>query len=474
MDTRLDSPFESWGGFKEAANGSPIIHGRLRYDPKKGIELDLVENPNGVNVLGHAGIRTIKTIFGQLVNGTLVTLSDCFATKSSIQLGIGIGSPTTLFVNRAVFGGHIADLGQLLVKRHSAELSSLANWTCTAPVKVDNVAAADGKDRGFDVCCRVPVSIDVPLPNREFDVQIGHEMTMQSEACVVTVGWAAALTILPHDSMPLEKVGEIAWQCQNLMSLLIGEALSTRLTIIVTAAPSQVPDRERELQLVYLQRGQHDHRDLFVPEMMLPYGMVKDEFPAMVEKWFGRAEQALLATNVFFGSQDMQSQPGDVRFMDAARAAESYHRSLGTGLYMEKAAYDTAVQELETHIPTCIQGDHRHSLRKRLMYGNEYSLRKRLTDMFNRIPENTQRRIAGDVGGFVTKVVNTRNYHTHYDHAGQANVFDGKDMHTAAERLRILVTANLLHDLGVKDENLTAVLERRWEFAQWLSQPLTL
>ena len=368
---------------------------------------------------------------------------------------------------------HVADLDQLLVKRYSVEHSSLANWTCSSPVRTETFAD-DVKGQGFDLGCRVPPSIDVPLPKRPFNLRICHRMNTESATNAVTVAWAAAVTVLPHDSLPLEKANEIAWQCQNLMSLLIGERLSTRKITIIAADPSGVPNREGELQLVYNQVGQYDRKDLIVPEMLLPYEMVKVEFPAMVEQWFERAEQAVLATNIFFGSQDMHLPTVDIRFLAAAQAAESYHRSLGIGLYMEQAAYDAAAQELDKHIPACIQGDHRHSLRNRLKYGNEYSLRKRLADMFSRIPEATRRRIAGNVDGFVTKIVNTRNYHTHYDHAQQANVFDGKDMYAAAERLRILVTANLLHDLGIKDENLTAVLERRREFAHWLSQPLTL
>ena len=85
MDTRLDSPFESWGGFSKTAIGSSIIHGRLRYDPKEGIKLDLVEHPDGAEAGLKAffldGEKPTETIFGRLVDGTLVTLSDCFITK---------------------------------------------------------------------------------------------------------------------------------------------------------------------------------------------------------------------------------------------------------------------------------------------------------------------------------------------------------------------------------------------------------
>jgi hypothetical protein len=361
---------------------------------------------------------------------------------------------------------------QMLVREYSLELSSLSTWTCALPAKVDLVN--DKTMRGVDISYRIPMPIDVPLPNMQFDARIAHSMSTSSEVCASGLKWRAAIRILPHDALPLETVNEIAWQFQNLMSLLIGSRLSTRMVAIVPCDSTDVPGRSPTLMLVYHQRGRHDQKDLYPPEMLLPYSLVKDEFSTMVEKWFARADQAVLATNVFFGSQDMRSMTVDVRFMAAAQAAESYHRSLGTGLYMDQAAYDAAVRELATHIPPSIQGDHRQSLKERLKYLNEHSLRKRLTEMFRRIPEDTGRRIAGDTERFVRKVVDTRNYLAHYDRALQTNAFEGKGLYAAAERLRILVTVSLLHDLGIKDEDLAAVLERSREFTHWLSEPLIL
>ena len=139
---------------------------------------------------------------------------------------------------------------------------------------------------------------------------------------------------------------------------------------------------------------------------------------------------------------------------------------------MDEEAYDAAVETLTSHIPEAIQGDHRGSLENRLKYGNEHSLRKRLTDMFERIPEEASHRIADDVGAFVSKVVDTRNYYTHYHHASKANALQLEHAYIAAERVRILIVANLLHDLGINDESLLNTLERSQKFRHWMSQAL--
>jgi hypothetical protein len=472
MDARLDTSFESWGGFSEKTQDSRIITGRLHYDPNEGIELDLAENPRGIEQLIAEAAPEPDTIYGQLVDGTHVTLSGCFARESSF--GAGIGSPTTLVVNRALFGRHVADLDQLSVKTYSTELSSLANWMCLAwPVKYE-VHDPDGKFSGLDANYRPPGPIHIELPRANFDLTISHSMTARSNDCAFTIEWRAYIKVAPRERMLLRDANQVAWQCQNLMSLLIGHQLGVRSIAIIPADSSQDDAANPALHLLFHQRGKHDHRDAHAGKMLLPYALVKDEFPHIVETWFSRSEQAVLACNVFFGSQYAESPTVDVKFLSLVQAAESYHRSLGTGLYMQDQDYGAAIEELLRHMPVVIQGDHRQSLKSRLRYGNEHSLRKRLTDLLDRIPENARLRIAGDVTQFVAKVVDTRNYHTHYDHAAKANAFEGISIHVAAERVRILVVANLLHDLGIKNEKLLETLERDPGFRHWMRQELPL
>jgi hypothetical protein len=141
---------------------------------------------------------------------------------------------------------------------------------------------------------------------------------------------------------------------------------------------------------------------------------------------------------------------------------------------MEQSDYEKVISGLVNALPKEIEGDHRVSLKSRLKYGNEHSLRKRLTDMLGRIPENVRLKIAGDVSKFVTKVVDTRNYYTHYDHASEENALHGKEVYIVAERLRILIVVSLLHDLGIDDDQLLNILERKQEFAHWMAERLSL
>lgn len=472
MNARLDSVFESWGSFTATTKDAPGTPGRLSYDPREGIELELVGTPPGVGLPALMAMPSLATVYGRLVDGTLVTLVGCITTKTHMGAG-GVGLPTVLIANRMVAGAHVDDLDQLRVKSYTVEFSSLANWTCANPVKLA-MPTMDGKCISVDVAFRRPDPIDIVLSDRKFDLAISHGWNTSLDSGSFRIRWHAGVTIAAHDSMVLADASQVAWQCENLMSLLIGRQLSVRSIALKPADAVSPGSTESPLHLIYHQRGKHDHPDLHPPQMLLPYSLVKEDFPQIVAKWFAKSEQAVLATNVFFGSQLLESPVLNVKFLAIIQAAESYHRSLGMGVYMKQDEYDAAITEFDFHMPTGIQGDHRESLKNRLRYGNEYSLRKRLTEMLNRIPDDARGRIAGDVSKFVAKVVDTRNYFTHYDHASENNALKGKDAFVASERLRILVVANLLHDLGIKDETLLSVLERSREFQHWMSENLPL
>jgi hypothetical protein len=492
-----------------------VIHGRLLYTPASGIEVELVESPVGAGQLLQGNVPEIGTLFGQLVDGTLVTLLDCHIGTAAVQIGVGIGSSTKIIANTAVFGRHVADLDQLPIKTMALELSSLSNWTGSTPMRL-NLVEQEGRGAGFDVTIRRPPPIQVPLVQHDFDIEIAHSLSLQPSYTGFTSHWAAEIDVTAKQSLPFQKMRELTWQTQNLISLLVGERLSVRAATLIPADQQPPPPILREqiairafslysardpaaasaddnwyeaerqlrqaraitirppLKLIFQQVGKHDQPEVHPALMLLPYPVIRDVFSTMVERWFSRSEQAVLATNVFFGSQDFKSPAVNVKFLSVAQAAESYHRSLGTGVYMDQAAFDAAMQQFTTHMPAVIQGDHRHSLINRLRYGNEHSMRRRLAAMFERIPESAALRIAGHVTRFINKFVDTRNYFTHYDHASRANAFGGKDAYNAAERMRILVVANLLHDLGIHHSDLLRVLEGHQEFRHWMNEPLPL
>ena len=472
MDARMDEAFSAWGRFTNDTEKEESVPAILRYDPSVGLELEFAGSPPGFDCRAEEAVPPL-TYFGVLVNGTYVTVVNCYFRSSKSGAGAR-GLPTTFFADRALFGAHVPNLDTLMVSQYSIELSSLSNWMCVSPASLLPAEDEDG-NQGVDIEFRRPAAIRVELPEKSCDVGLSHRWTSLHDRSSVSVAWRAGISIWAQDTLWLKNVMEFAWRCQNLMSLLAGHELHVLAVSLQEPTKHGEDERRQSLQLVYKQIGKNDAQDVHPGMMVLPYRDIRDQFPEIVRRWFVRSEQAALATDLLFTSDLLTSPAVHVRFLAATQAAEAYQRASGDGFYMDPQEYEASILPgLRSAIPSYIDGDHRQSLKNRLKYGNEHSLRKQLSTLLDRVPQNVRSWIANDASKFVDRVVNTRNYYTHYDMKGKARAYEGEHALVAAERVRILVIANVLQDLGIGEKSLLDALKRSQDFQHWVSQELPM
>lgn len=117
-----------------------------------------------------------------------------------------------------------------------------------------------------------------------------------------------------------------------------------------------------------------------------------------------------------------------------------------------------------TAIPAGTPAPLRDALKSRIKYGNEFSLRKRLNEIFAGIgPQNTAL-IAPNSATFISDVVDTRNYLTHYSDDLKEQTLEGADLFNANLRLKILLTILLLRELGIDEGLITELVSSHGTF----------
>lgn len=446
------------------------LYGKLVYSPSNGVELFLHDNPWGVDFLKDAP-PPIEMIYGVLADGTHVTLDGCLLKNTEFSIGKTSIAPTALFCHRLLLGAHVDSIDDMEIRRYAFELSSLASWAYFESISLSMPPSGNKGCGGFDVACRSPEDIEISIPGKGVDVRIARWMNTNRSPSSFMIQNVSAMSILAQGVMSQGEAHVIAWRLQHLVSLLVGSRVSVR------AIQIWLPDMDESaavepLKLIYQQRGKDVTPEVHPGEVMVPLQMISDDFPSILIRWIDRTEQSILATNVFFGSQYSTESPINAKFLSAAQSLESYHRSLGTGLYMDQEAYDTLIDTVYKCIPKEIQGDHRMSLKNRLRFGNEHSLRKRLAEMFSRLPDDVRQVIAVDSSKFINKIVETRNYYTHYDKLSEEKCLKGRGLLVATELLNALLSANLLLDLGIPPASLLKFLRRSRDFAHWTNEQM--
>lgn len=472
MKYKLDESFSQSGGFWLPGRESSPIAGQLRYTPERGLEVELVENPNQFTELPNES-STFPIIFGKLVDGTLVSLFNAFTTRWTHQFGAGLGSPTVLFVPTALINGHVESLGAIRVQSYTVEIPSLEIWLGQPPI-VPEILGEGNEVVGqrIELIAQPPQVFELSQLGLRVEFSVGQLTDYRISELNISIH--ANARVVFAESATFDEASSSSWHLQCLLSLLVGSPLRIRsawISAILSGPGKEAKNDPIPLWLLFSPKAPQVSQPDVILQMRLDFSEISDQFPQIMERWYSLPDQARLAINIFFNSLFLPSTSLEFQFLAAVQSIESYDRSLGESLYMDQTEYDSLIAAVNRRIPNEIAGDHRESIKNRLRYGNDYSLRRRLKNLLTRIPPDVATRVAGDTTQFANRITNTRNFLTHYDAASKAAAATSKELFIATEKLRLLLAINLLHDLGVNDQRLHKVLDKNKIFTQMAFVP---
>lgn len=96
------------------------------------------------------------------------------------------------------------------------------------------------------------------------------------------------------------------------------------------------------------------------------------------------------------------------------------------------------------------------SILQKIKYGYEYSLRKRLYELFNANNEFLKNFI-NKSGVLIDEIVNTRNYYTHYD-SKNSSVKEDLDLDYLCEKIKIIMFILILFELEYSNNEIEEII----------------
>jgi hypothetical protein len=161
----------------------------------------------------------------------------------------------------------------------------------------------------------------------------------------------------------------------------------------------------------------------------------------------------------------------NVRFLLAIQALEVFHRRTTRGGLMAKTDYRKLRKRLVEAIPSDLTPEMGEKLVSLYSFANEPSLMQRLETIIATVNEDFGEEVRGFTDGFARKVVDTRNYNTHFTGSLEAKAMDGADMWWASRRIIMLLTYLFLKNIGIKAPAFQEALERHREFQALFDSP---
>lgn len=467
MFEMLDEVSETSVAFWEPGSGTKLP-GTLRYVPGEGIRLRCIDiHANHVEML--QGARSTYPIFhGKMRDGPLFTLLDCHSLG---LIGVFNGITDREFRAQTLLKGiWLDEPGELAFDEFEVRFTDLDDW-----IGRSTITAAHETPQKSRVGARYTISAERIMPIG-FSSLGGAPTLLSGQWVHAPIGqlkgsgevrsWMS-LGVRPRSRMSVAEAQAAAFRVQGLLSLLCGRQVFQRSLVLRYA---DLSEKERSQHPIFCSApvavAPPNHKPLPLG-VLLPEPLVRNELPLIWDRWHTRFEDYRTTIQLFMATELFHGQLLDFQFLSAIQAIETFHRNRFAGLYMAVDAFEGVGAVLRNAIPPTVSPDHRRSLENRILYGNEYSLRKRLTEVWRSLPVPVQAAIHPCAKPFLEKVVVTRNYLTHFDSSQATAAFERGELFAATQVLRWLVLSAMLADVGVGSESLAPALLRNQDLAHW-------
>lgn len=278
----------------------------------------------------------------------------------------------------------------------------------------------------------------------------------------------AYLKIVPNNKEHFKWFWSAIYNLCNFLTLLIGD---TTYIISVKAYGDEIeinPEQKtKEMIEVYFTQKKPGLNDGIHPfEMIIPFPRISDKIEKVLSLWFSKAENLRSVYDLFFGTFYNPGMHLEFHFLSLIQAIESYHRVTKGGKYLNDGCWQPYRKILTDHIPVELDSGHRESLKSRIKYGNEYSLRKRLGELLSTIDEKSSQNLFPSKKYLTGTIVDTRNYLTHYDYELKGSSLKGADLYWANQRLRIFLTLLLLKEIEIDENVIMASMKENNKISQ--------
>ena len=270
-----------------------------------------------------------------------------------------------------------------------------------------------------------------------------------------------------------EDILETAYKLAQFLTLAINEPIQ-----ILAFTAKIDPDNKDErtgIDIFLIIRRELIKEDTLIHPLQMPLslGSISGRFDEILRNWFEKCVLLRPIFNLYFALSYNDKMYRENIFLNLISCLESYHRRRFGGAYLSEKNYSEFKKKTIESMP--VIDDEKYSDFKTkfiagLEYGNEISLRKRLS--FILLDNNSIiSKYIECQDQFIEKAVATRNYLTHYDKKLEKEALsDIREFYDFNLKLKMLVEICIFKELGLNSDEIEKIFSRNRHYTFMLTQ----
>lgn len=446
---RLSESIDKIGYFWLPSTPDTKVSGRLNISKSGQITLDVTGMLEPLISMFQTQ-RQPKRINGMLENGKAITLEQCHYKNQTLQ----VIAKSTISSLKAYIGSSYNDSDEVSFHKVSFSLEGLDHWLSIRGI---NVKYASNPEVNITFTPPKPILIELA---EDLSLEFSFTWTGPSPYSITDaqVTQSAYISLICSTPKPFSYFSTLLPKILNFFCFSIDENIQlTSLTgysnNILTTLPGGKP-RPVPIE-IYFSRFNSDKPAPKISKhnMLLSYGDIAPELQRLLKNWLANYETSEPAFNLYFAAKADAHAYLDGRFLSFAQGIETLHRRNSTVTTMPQEEFQALVKTLSTTCPP----EKRQWLSQKMHYANELTLRDRL----NQILEPFQQYFGDQDAGkaFIAKVINTRNYLTHYAPELSSATASPQTLWELCMKLEALFQLHFLRLMGFNIEEINRILK---------------
>ena len=450
------------------------VSGVLSISNKSGIELEvaksLINDPISI-VSAFMYPDSLFQVIGHIQEYGFMILDGCQISTSGLNFNLSqIQTSQTVRANR-VFTGfpHIQYLQNGVPSFNTFEFSieGIDEWLWIHGINEDH----NLEERAITISCKQPEGILFNLTNGmrlEIAFDIGN--TISRSPWERGVSQKAYFTLVSDNALEFKQFLSIAHRIVDLLCFTINETV--HLDSMSATSNGIIQDHGDDItypaSITIYNPGMYyyskDQPKIDRNRMLFKFSDIRDDAEGMINKWIESYEDYKNAFDLYFLAQLKPQLSWAVKFLTLAQGLEVYHRKPDEGSEID--------DELVASLIDCCPEDKRDWLKNRLEYPDRISLRQRIKELINPFKEifgNSKKR-----NKLTNKILDTRNYLTHYDPRLEPKAAKGADLHVLCLKMELLFELHFLKLTGFTPEKIKSIADNcpklRWKRSLSLSE----
>lgn len=458
-------PFREQGVWWLPSAPDDHVAGTLTFNQDEGGALALVGVFGNIRDSLSVGRREIPTIHGLTMKGKRITIF-----KGSRRTGNYNFPGVANEIYHAPWiltGYHASSFDECAYTGSDFRFDSIEKWLDHRRFKRVPSPSSEGLPYGMDnIDPRILSTIgDFTLTSNAISTvnsRDGNELSAKSESII---------SISSVDPQSLSWHLGVATKLQSLASLCAGKHLP--LSALRLKGPlEQISDDHAErpdIDILVAMVGGNSRVAKENDPYVFTVDTLIDHSGDAISQWYSAYDQIAPALNLYFAIIGYNQTFSNIRFVLAVQALEVYHRRTASVGLIDAAEYENLVSTLTAAIPASTPRDMREKLCRTLEFANEPSLGQRIKAITKPLKVPFGKNPVGMSKSYISKIVSTRNYNTHFSEKTKESAMFSAELHWATRRIVTLLTIVLFRHIGVSSDTIHEAMKTNQEFALLLA-----